>query len=123
MRYNDKQITIELNGKKFNCSMDLTMSYIGGKWKTVILWYLINDKKRFSEFKKLIPDITERMLSLQLKELEKDGIVIREVKSDESPIKVTYSLSKFGKSLIPILEEISKWGREVSKKKGKISIS
>lgn len=123
MKYGDKVITIELEGKVFNCAMDLTMSFIGGKWKTVILWYLIKEKKRFSEFKKLIPGITERMLSLQLKELEKDGLIKREVSSEERPVKVIYSMTKFGKTLIPILEKISDWGREVGKSKGIIRFS
>ncbi|MCX6183372.1 MAG: winged helix-turn-helix transcriptional regulator [Bacteroidetes bacterium] len=95
------------------------MHYIGGKWKTVILWYLRNDTKRFNEIKKHIPDITEKMLSLQLKSLEEDGIIKRKVYA-EIPPKVEYSLTAFGKTMIPMLEEIAKWGRDLGKNEGKI---
>jgi len=95
------------------------MNFIGGKWKTVVLWYLIEGKKRFSELKKLIPDITEKMLSIQLKKLEEDGLVYRQVFA-EVPMRVEYSLTDFGKSLTPILEEVAKWGRDLGEAKGEI---
>ena len=63
----NKEVLIDLYGETFHCALDVTMSYIGGKWKSVILWYLRNKTMRFSELKKQIPDITEKMLSLQLK--------------------------------------------------------
>ena len=99
--------------------MDITMNYIGGKWKTVVLWYLIEGKKRFSELKKIIPDITEKMLSIQLKKLEEDGLVFREV-FPEVPLRVEYSLTDFGKTLIPLLEEVAKWGRDLGDSKGEM---
>lgn len=108
-----------LNGKEYHCAMDVTMNYIGGKWKTVVLWYLKKEKKRFSELKKLIPNITEKMLSLQLKDLESDGIVKRQI-YPEVPPKVEYSLTDFGKTLIPMLEEIALWGRSLAETKGKM---
>lgn len=108
-----------LNGKEYHCAMDVTMNYIGGKWKTVVLWYLKKEKKRFSELKKLIPNITEKMLSLQLKDLESDGIVKRKI-YPEVPPKVEYSLTDFGKTLIPMLEEIALWGRSLAETKGKM---
>lgn len=119
MLINNEEKVILLNGKEFHCAMDITMRYIGGKWKTVVLWYLKKDKKRFSELKKLIPNITEKMLSLQLKELEKDGIVNRKLFM-EVPPRVEYSLTFFGKTLIPMLEEIAKWGRGQAESKGKL---
>lgn len=119
MLINDKEKIILLNGKEFHCAMDITMNYIGGKWKTVVLWYLRKDKKRFGELKKLIPNITEKMLSLQLKDLESDGIVRRKI-YPEVPPKVEYYLTEFGKTLIPMLEEIAKWGRGLAESKGKI---
>lgn len=119
MLINNEEKVILLNGKEFHCAMDITMRYIGGKWKTVVLWYLKKDKKRFSELKKLIPNITEKMLSLQLKELEKDGIVNRKLFM-EVPPRVEYSLTFFGKTLIPMLEEIAKWGRMQAESKGKL---
>ena len=110
---------INLNGKVFHCAMDVTMHYIGGKWKTVVLWYLRKNKKRFSELKRLIPDITEKMLSIQLKQLAKDGLVEKKIFA-EVPPRVEYSMTTFGKSLIPMIEEIAKWGRQTGEKFGTI---
>jgi DNA-binding HxlR family transcriptional regulator len=115
----NKERKVVLNGKEFHCAMDITMSFIGGKWKTVVLWYLRKDKKRFGELKKLIPNITEKMLSLQLKDLENDGIVGRKMYA-EIPPRVEYFLTDFGKSLIPMLEEIARWGRNLAETKGKM---
>lgn len=95
------------------------MDYIGGKWKTIVLWYLRNKTMRFGEIKKQIPDITEKMLSLQLKDLEKDGLVKRTVYA-EVPLRVEYSLTDFGKTLVPVLESIAKWGRNLGEEKGKL---
>ena len=120
MRLKDKEILVKLNNKTFHCAMDVSMSYIGGKWKTVVLWYLKNDAIRFGELRKLCPQITERMLSITLKQLEEDGLVKRKVYTQKPPLKVEYSLTEFGQSAIPMLEEIAKWGRMVSKSKGKI---
>lgn len=117
MLINNKEKVFLLEGKEYHCAMDVTMDYIGGKWKTVVLWYLRKDKKRFSELKRLIPNITEKMLSLQLKDLEKDGIVNRKI-YPEVPPKVEYYLTDFGKTLIPMLEEIAKWGRRLAETKG-----
>lgn len=119
MLIDNKEKIIILKGQEFHCAMDVTMKYIGGKWKTVVLWYLRKDKKRFSELRRLIPNITEKMLSLQLKNLEKDGIVGRKLYA-EVPPKVEYFLTDFGKSLIPALEEIARWGRNLAESKGKV---
>ena len=119
MLIDNKEKVIVLNGQEFHCAMDVTMNYIGGKWKTVVLWYLRKDKKRFSELKRLIPNITEKMLSLQLKTLEQDGIVARKIYA-EVPPKVEYFLTDFGKSLIPTLEQIALWGRNLAEAKGKM---
>jgi DNA-binding HxlR family transcriptional regulator len=110
---------IVLKGEIFHCALDVSMRFIGGKWKTVVLWYLRKEKKRFSELKKLIPDITEKMLSLQLKALEEDGIVSRTVYA-EVPPRVEYALTDFGKSMLPMVEEIAKWGRELGMKEGQL---
>ena len=98
--------------------MDITMDYIGGKWKSVVLWYLKNKTLRFAELKRQIPDITEKMLSIQLKSLEADGLIKREVYGEKPPIKVEYSLTEFGKTLVPALELIAKWGRNLGEKEG-----
>ena len=120
MKINDKEVIILLNEKKYHCAMDITMDFIGGKWKTVVLWYLKTNKKRFTELNKLIPQMTERMLSITLKQLEEDGIVLREVYTTKPPLKVEYSITEFGKTLIPILNEVAKWGRNLAEEKGKL---
>ncbi len=112
-----KAMEIKMNGRTYHCSLDITMDYIGGKWKAVVLWYLKSGKKRFGELKKEIPQITEKMLSLQLKELEKDGIVTRKVYA-EVPPKVEYYLTPEGKTLLPILDELAKWGKTKGTKNG-----
>lgn len=112
-----KEYIYKIEGESFHCAMDITMHFIGGKWKTVVLWYLRNKTLRFGELKKQIPDITEKMLSIQLKSLEEDGLVKREVFA-EVPLRVEYSMTEFGKSLIPILEAFSKWGRHLGETKG-----
>jgi|SRR5690349_11824702 DNA-binding HxlR family transcriptional regulator len=119
MLIDNKEKVFVLHGKEYHCAMDVTMHYIGGKWKTVVLWYLRKDKKRFSELKRLIPNITEKMLSLQLKDLENDGIIKRKV-YPEVPPRVEYFLTEFGKGLIPMLEEIARWGRTLAETKGKM---
>ena len=74
-----KNVAYKLHGKIYHCAMDITMDYIGGKWKSVVLWYLKNGTHRFSELKKQMPDITEKMLSIQLRALEADGLIKRKV--------------------------------------------
>jgi DNA-binding HxlR family transcriptional regulator len=112
-----EEMVFRLHGKEYHCAMDVTMDYIGGKWKTVVLWYLKKEKRRFNELKRLIPAITEKMLSLQLKQLEKDGIVSRKV-YPEIPPRVEYRLTELGKTLIPILDAIAKWGRTLAGTRG-----
>jgi DNA-binding HxlR family transcriptional regulator len=104
-----------IDEKQFPCSTSLTMKYIGGKWKAVILIRLL-EKKRYSELKKGIPIVTERALSLQLKELEEDGLITRTVHTSKPPLKVDYELTEFGKTLIPLLKSIAKWGKETADK-------
>jgi DNA-binding HxlR family transcriptional regulator len=94
---------------------ELTLSVIEGKWKLVILCHLgLKGTKRFSELKNLIPNITQQMLTNQLRELEKDGLVHREVYPVVPP-KVEYSLTEQGKSLMPILEMLEVWGKNYLK--------
>ena len=119
MIINGKEYTYNINGNKYHCAMDITMNFIGGKWKTVVLWYLKNKTYRFGELNRQIPDITEKMLSLQLKALEQDGIVKREI-FPEVPLRVEYSLTDFGKTLIPVINAIAKWGRAFGENTGKL---
>ena len=113
-----KNVAYKLQGRIYHCAMDITMDYVGGKWKTVVLWYLKNETHRFAELKKLIPDITEKMLSIQLKKLEDSGLIKRKVFGTKPPIRVEYSLTEFGKTLIPAINAIAKWGRDLGESKG-----
>lgn len=115
-----KNVAYKLQGKIYHCAMDITMDYIGGKWKTVVLWYLKNGTHRFAELKRLIPDITEKMLSIQLRDLEKDGLIKRKVYGQKPPVRVEYSLTDFGATLIPAINAIAKWGRELGEGKGEL---
>jgi DNA-binding HxlR family transcriptional regulator len=117
MIINGKEMEIKMHGKRYHCALDITMDYIGGKWKAVVLWYLKDKHKRFSELKRDIPGITEKMLSLQLRQLETDGIIKRKVFAQVPP-RVEYNLTKEGKTLVPAIEAIAKWGREKGKKDG-----
>jgi len=94
------------------------MDLIGGKWKAVILYHLKDAEKRYNELRKEVPNITEMTLSLQLKQLEKDGLILRKVYGKKPPIKVIYSLTDFGKTFIPVLETITNWGNQIVSEKG-----
>ncbi len=102
--------TYTYSGKEYPCCTSLTMGIIGGKWKTVILFYLIEDTLRYNELRKLMPSVTERTLSLQLKALEEDKLIKRKVYTSKPPLKVEYSLTDFGKTLIPLIKAIADWG-------------
>lgn len=104
----------------YPCPTSLTMKYIGGKWKAVILIHLKHQTRRYNELKKEIPTITERTLSLQLKQLEEDGLIDRKVFTDKPPLKVEYKLTDFGKTLIPLLEAICTWGQQAAEKNNDI---
>ncbi|WP_433944553.1 winged helix-turn-helix transcriptional regulator [Paenibacillus sp. SN-8-1] len=97
--------------RMYNCEKEVTLSVIGGKWKMIILWHLGKEgTKRFNQLKSLIPDITQRMLTTQLRELEEDKIINRKVYPVVPP-KVEYSLTEYGGSLIPILDLMYDWGK------------
>ena len=115
-----ENVAYKLQGKLYHCAMDITMDYIGGKWKSVVLWYLKNGTHRFTELKKQIPDITEKMLSIQLRALEADGLIKRKVHGSKPPVRVEYSLTDFGKTLVPALDAIARWGRNLGETKGKL---
>ncbi|WP_285765763.1 winged helix-turn-helix transcriptional regulator [Peribacillus sp. SI8-4] len=95
--------------KKYNISVEATLEVLGGKWKCVILCHLTHGKKRTSELKRLMPNITQKMLTQQLRELEKDGVIDRIV-YNQVPPKVEYELSEYGKSLESILTALCTWG-------------
>jgi DNA-binding HxlR family transcriptional regulator len=93
------------------CPITATVIAIGGRWKIIILWNLRNDVLRYNEIKKAIPNISEKMLIQQMKELIQSGWVRRK-DYNEIPPKTEYSLTDLGKSFIPILENIYDWGIE-----------
>jgi DNA-binding HxlR family transcriptional regulator len=109
-----------INGKDYPCCTSVTMGIIGGKWKSVILYHLIENTLRYNELRNKIPNVTERTLSLQLKDLEADGIIKRKVYTTKPPLKVEYSLTDFGKTLIPLLQSIADWGDLVVVKYSKV---
>lgn len=109
---------VKLNGKSYPCTVSLTMGLVGGKWKAVILYHLKDNSKRYSELRREMPYVTEMTLSLQLKQLEKDGLISRKVHGKKPPIKVVYSLTNLGESFIPILEAITEWANQLVSEKG-----
>ena len=94
------------------CPVEAALDVIGNKWKGVILFHLLSGKKRFNELKRMIPDVSQRVLTLQLRELEEDKVVIRTV-YPQVPPKVEYALSTLGESLEPILIALRNWGEKV----------
>lgn len=95
--------------QQYRCPVEVTLGVIGGKWKPLILFYLLQGTKRYNELKRLLPQVTQQMLTLQLRELEQAGIVHRKVYA-EVPPKVEYSLTATGRSLEPLLQLMLEWG-------------
>lgn len=104
-----------MENKEYNCFFQLSTDIIGGKWKSMVLWALKKDVKRNGELKRLIPGISQKMLTQQLRELEDVGIVQRIV-YPVIPPKVEYKLTTSGQKLIPILEDLHDWGKEYANK-------
>jgi DNA-binding HxlR family transcriptional regulator len=92
------------------CPTETALDVIGGKWKGMILFYLCSDTRRFNELMRLIPGITQRMLTKQLRDLEAHGIVHREI-YPQIPPKVEYSLTSMGRTLEPTIKALEKWGK------------
>lgn len=95
----------------YRCGVAITLNLIGGKWKGIILWHLCHKTLRFSQLRRRLDGITQKMLTQQLRELERDGLVHREV-YPEVPPRVEYSLTERGLSLQPVLGEMCTWGKE-----------
>ena len=104
---------LKFKGNEYSCSMELTLDIIGGKWKPLIIWHLGENTLRFSELKRALPNITQKMLTQQLRALEEDQLVNRFVYA-EVPPKVEYSLTEKGKTLLPVLSTLCKWAIEYS---------
>ena len=109
---------IKLKGKLYPCTVSLAMDLVGGKWKAVILYHLKDEPKRYGQLLKEMHGATEMTLSLQLKQLEQDGLIDRKVFGDKPPVKVVYSLTNFGKTFIPTLNAILAWGNLVAEQQG-----
>lgn len=118
MKTECKSDLIKLNDKLYPCTVSLTMDLIGGKWKAVILYHLLDGPKRYNELRREMPTVTEMTLSLQLKQLEKDGLLSRSVYGDKPPVKVIYTLTALGQTLIPLLKAITDWGNQVATTQG-----
>ncbi|MBA4319684.1 MAG: transcriptional regulator [Flavobacterium sp.] len=96
---------------EIKCPVNGMLQLIGGKWKPVILYCLKSDKRRFGEISARIPNLSRKVLTEQLKELEEDGLLTRK-QYNEIPPRVEYELTELGKSLDPVLNEMEKWGME-----------
>jgi DNA-binding HxlR family transcriptional regulator len=101
----------------YYCPVEVTLDKIGGKWKPLVLWHLKSGTKRFGELKRLIPNVTEKMLTEKLRELEADGIVRRRLYPMVPP-KVEYSLTRYGQGLDEILERLCDWGKQHARRSG-----
>jgi DNA-binding HxlR family transcriptional regulator len=106
--------------KTYNCPVEAAIAVFGGKWKAVILWWLQQRTWRFAELRRQIPEITEKMLTQQLRELEADGIVARRVYATVPP-KVEYSLTSYGHSLKRALRAICDWGHNHMQRIGAVA--
>ncbi|MDK2821151.1 MAG: hypothetical protein PWP31_1116 [Clostridia bacterium] len=112
----------KIDNKSYNCPIEATLDVVGGKWKVIILWYLYEKTMRFSELKKVLPGITQKMLTQQLRELERDGMINRKIYAQVPP-KVEYSLTEYGKSIKPILQAMLEWGKKhINKNKNNCEI-
>ena len=113
-----KHKVYRIDGDDFHCGVAVCYRYIGGKWKSIIIWNLRKGFLRFSEIKAEIPDTTDKMLSLQLKALIEDGIVQKTTIGTKAPFRTEYRLTEFGQSLVPVIAVINDWGIHVGNEKG-----
>jgi DNA-binding HxlR family transcriptional regulator len=109
-----------INDKEYKCSVAVTLDIFNDRWKLAIIWHLLDGEKRFKELHEIINEITQKTLTIKLKELEEKNIISREVFAQVPP-KVVYSLTPCGQNLKPVLQEMHKWGIDYVKEFGKIS--
>lgn len=105
----EEKILNKTNTCTSDCGLSKVQKIIGSKWKLVLLWYISKEPRRFGEINRVFPDITQSMLTKQLRELENDGLLHREVYK-EIPPRVEYSLTNLGQNFVPILQEMYDWG-------------
>ncbi len=103
--------------EEYQCSLQLAIDILGGKWKMRIIWYLLEGTQRFSDFSRRIPDITQKTLTQQLRELEEKGIITRRIYA-EMPPRVEYNITEYGRSLSDILSGLSGWAHQYAIDKG-----
>ena len=109
-----------INDKEYKCSVAVTLDIFNDRWKLAIIWHLLDNKKRFKELHEEISEITQKTLTIKLKELEAKNIIHREVFA-EVPPKVEYSLTSIGEKLKPVLKEMYIWGIDYVEEFGKIT--
>lgn len=109
-----------INDKEYNCSVDITLDIFNDKWKMKIIWHLIDSDQRFKDLHALVSDVSQKTLTVKLKELEKKNIINREV-FPEVPPKVVYSLTPIGKKLESVVREMYQWGIDYVEEHGEIS--
>lgn len=108
-----------INDKEYKCSVSVTLDVFNDRWKLAIIWHLLDGDKRFKDLHEEISEITQKTLTVKLKELEEKNIINREV-FPEVPPKVVYSLTPIGKKLRNVLEEMYEWGISYTSNHGKI---
>jgi len=108
-----EQFVKDYAGKTYYCAVDLAFHLVGGKWKAVILWNLRNEPLRFSELKRVLVVINDRMLSKVLRELEHDNLIVRKDFGTVPP-HVEYRLSENGETLLPILQQTEAWSKHLA---------
>ena len=104
-------VTNKKNTKTYHCPVEAALDVIGGKWKPLILWHLGDTVMRFNQLQKELPRVNSKMLTKQLLELEEDGVIRRMVYA-EVPPRVEYAITDFGKTVLPILDELCTWGSD-----------
>jgi DNA-binding HxlR family transcriptional regulator len=115
----DRNYLIYLDGKRYYCPVEVALDVIGGKWKGVIIWYLLEGPLRFSELRQTITTVSEKVLIRELRALEKAGLVTRTV-YPQAPPRVDYALSALGATLRPLVEHISAFGETYSGRFGQV---
>lgn len=109
-----------INEKEYNCSVAVTLDVFNDRWKLAIIWHLLGKEKRFKELSEDIHEVTQKTLTIKLKELEEKKIIARHAYA-EIPPRVVYSLTESGKALRPVLEAMYVWGKEYVGAHGKIT--